>query len=112
MTDEAFVTDGAGTTSAPPPGDPQSGPAAGAASSPSAAADTGAPKPAAPPVAAAPDAADAAKSTPRVGTIANTIGAGVSKDLYKSPVDGVKGLFKAQYGAGSDLTGTLSVKLT
>ncbi|MEX3756487.1 hypothetical protein ABFW00_11660 [Mycobacteroides abscessus] len=111
MTDEAFVTDGAGTTSAPPPGDPQSGPAAGAASSPSAAADTGAPKPAAPPVAAAPDAVDAAKSTPRVGTIANTIGAGVSKDLYKSPVDGVKGLFKAQYGAGSDLTGKALNKL-
>lgn len=111
MTDEAFVTDGAGTTSALPPGDPQSGPAAGAASSPSAAADTGAPKPAAPPVAAAPDVADAAKPTPRVGTIANTIGAGVSKDLYKSPVDGVKGLFKAQYGAGSDLTGKALNKL-
>ncbi|WP_081011168.1 hypothetical protein, partial [Mycobacteroides immunogenum] len=111
MTDEAFVTDGTGTTSAPPPGDPQPGPAAGAASSPSAAADTGAPKPAAPPVAAAPDVADAAKSTPRVGTIANTIGAGVSKDLYKSPVDGVKGLFKAQYGAGSDLTGKALNKL-
>ncbi|EUA69571.1 hypothetical protein I540_3233 [Mycobacteroides abscessus subsp. bolletii 1513] len=76
-----------------------------------AAADTGAPKPTAPPVAAAPDAADAAKSTPRVGTIANTIGAGVSKDLYKSPVDGVKGLFKAQYGAGSDLTGKALNKL-
>ncbi|MDO3312595.1 Uncharacterised protein [Mycobacteroides abscessus subsp. abscessus] len=78
--------------------------------------DTGTPKPTAPPLAAAPeatvtDAAEAAKSTPRVGTIANTIGAGVSKDLYKSPVDGVKGLFKAQYGAGSDLTGKALNKL-
>ncbi|CPW67377.1 hypothetical protein [Mycobacteroides abscessus] len=71
------------------------------------------PKPTEPPVAHAPDAPrpDAAETTPKVHTISNTIGAGVSKDLYKSPVDGVKGLVKGQYQVGSDLTGKALNKL-
>lgn len=108
--------------------------------SPSSPAAPETPKPTAPPVASAPETAavdasdrgkrindaldtmddeeaargatkEAAEATPKVRTISNTIGAGVSKDLYKSPVDGVKGLFKAQYGVGSDLTGKTLSKL-
>lgn len=172
MTDDAFVTDGAGKTAAPPHFDPQtdaaavtSGPrqtisgwdhmseadrfqqiakdhgwvraadamndgASPQSASAGSTANTGSvpnaepldneagksgpststapetPKTNAPPVASAPEAvaADAAKETPRLGTISNTIGAGLSKDLYKSPVEGVKGLYKAQYQVGSDLT--------
>lgn len=74
--------------------------------SPGEAAESGTAKPTEPPVASTPDAAaaDAAKTTPKLSTISNTIGAGLSKDLYKSPVEGVKGLYKAQYQVGSDLT--------
>lgn len=57
------------------------------------------------------EATNVTKPTPKLGTIANTVGAGVSKDLYQSPLDGVKGLFKAQYGVGSDLTGKALSKL-
>lgn len=120
MTD-AFVTDGTGNTTAPPPFDPQTAAApagthngngadpldSGGQTTPGSASASQAPKPTEPPVAPAPDAtsADATKATPRPGSISNTIGAGVSKDLYKSPIEGVKGLYKAQYQVGSDLAG-------
>lgn len=120
MTD-AFVTDGTGNTAAPPPFDPQTAAAptgthngngadpldSGGQATPGSASASQAPKPTEPPVAPAPDAtsADATKATPRPGSISNTIGAGVSKDLYKSPIEGVNGLYKAQYQVGSDLAG-------